>query len=434
MLDQRQIPIVPQNLEEKVVWYGITGTYLVYLTGTLYIVYPVLIWVLTAYTLLKLLVQTEETPEAERITIPWGVWVWIVSMGVMLIALVAGHLDFQLSTWLIFKGVFDQFARTWALMAVLPLVACLKIRPELVYRACCILGFQCLIFAVIGNVGSWLNLDGELYVSPLARFAGGIDAATVFLYMKDEFTDEFRLFMFAPYAPAIGVVGCIYFWLCCYEENLKWKVLGVLGSLAMVWFSGSRTGRVCMITIPFGIWMLVHIRRMSVQIASAVGCFIFGLYSAPILQAVKDYRTSLNNERAGSTRLRNVLKRIALQRWQEDAPIWGHGIPDRGNQFVRGKGIGSHGIWHGILFLHGIVGFLALVIPIVCSAFDLLLKIHHSKPARIGLGVLAVLSIYGFSENIESQIYLFWPGLLMMGIGLKEKIPVVVPTYATEAA
>jgi len=43
----------PENFEEQVVWYSITGTYLFYLLGALYILAPVIGWILLTYMIKK---------------------------------------------------------------------------------------------------------------------------------------------------------------------------------------------------------------------------------------------------------------------------------------------------------------------------------------------------------------------------------------------
>lgn len=423
-----QKPIAPQNFEETIVWYYIIGTYVFYFMGIQYITGPLMAWFLVLYLIFKIFIQSDDTPPEERVSIPWGVWVWVFSMMVMLMALIMGHLDFDLGSWRLIKSVIDQFPRTWGLFAAFPLIGCLNIRPRLLFRAASIVCIQHLIYLTIGYVAYQLGADGHLYDTPFARFAGGTAASQVLLYIIDEAGTGLRLQLNTPFPPALGVLGNVYFWLCLHEENKKLRWIGVIASLLMVWFSVSRAGRVCVVVIPLAIWVINNIRRPAMQLTAAVTCFVGGIASTRIIQMIEDYTINARNERAGSTRIREMLRRMALQRWQE-APIWGHGVADTGIKLVRAKGVGSHGVWHGILFVHGLVGFLALAVPMVCSAIDLLLKIQHSKIARVGLAVVLVLSAYGFTENFEGQAYLFWPGLVALGMGLKEKIPVVSKHY-----
>ena len=88
--------IRPENFPERVVWYTMTGTYIWFLLGATYIVGSVIGWILFLYLLLKLWLQDENTPSQEKIVIPGIIWVWIIGMLMMEVALIFGHLDFNL--------------------------------------------------------------------------------------------------------------------------------------------------------------------------------------------------------------------------------------------------------------------------------------------------------------------------------------------------
>lgn len=69
--------IQPENVPEKVIWWAIANTYIIWVFGGLYVVGSVLCWVLFAFLLIKVLAQTKDTPPEEKISIPWSIWVWI---------------------------------------------------------------------------------------------------------------------------------------------------------------------------------------------------------------------------------------------------------------------------------------------------------------------------------------------------------------------
>jgi hypothetical protein len=118
-----------------------------------------------------------------------------------------------------------------------------------------------------------------------------------------------------------------------------------------------------------------------------------------------------------------ALKRIAVDRWRREAPIWGHGIVKPGPHLVEAMPIGSHHTWAGLLYVKGIVGFLALAIPMAASAVELLRRAVSSRYrlGAAGLGVLAILFLYTFGENLEILVYLYWPGMILMGKALQEQ-------------
>ena len=90
--------------------------------------------------------------------------------------------------------------------------------------------------------------------------------------------------------------------------------------------------------------------------------------------------------------------------------------------------IGSHHTWAELLFVKGIVGFCGLAIPLGWSFVDLWLKSLDPRrsTAKVGVSIVMILFLYTFGENLEILDYLYWPGLLIMGIAFQEKVPSAV--------
>ena len=145
--------IKPENFPETLVWYGITLTYVYWLLGATYIVGSVLGFVLFLYLLVKLYLQDENTPEDQRIRIAGVPWVWIIGMIMMEVALVIGHLDYNLPTSAIIKSSIG-WLKGWAALSFYPLAACLPIRPQLIYRAICVVCLQTLLISPYFDFGS----------------------------------------------------------------------------------------------------------------------------------------------------------------------------------------------------------------------------------------------------------------------------------------
>jgi O-antigen ligase len=84
--------------------------------------------------------------------------------------------------------------------------------------------------------------------------------------------------------------------------------------------------------------------------------------------------------------------------------------------------IGSHHTWAGVLFVKGIVGFFALAVPMLATALDLLRRAANPRYqlGSAGLGMIIILFMYTFGENLEILVYLFWPGMVIMGMALQE--------------
>lgn len=416
---QLEHDIQPQNVPEKVIWWAIANTYVIWVFGGLYVVGSVLCWVLFAFLLIKVLAQTKDTPPEEKISIPWSIWVWIAGMLAMEVALIAGHMDYNLPTGLIIKSSIG-WAKGWAALALYPLAGCLKIRPQIIYRAVCVVGFHTLIITPFLLLTPSLHLPQILYVSPLKAVGGpGNEFFDVPLYEIDGSTGDLRWRLFTPWGPALGFVGNVNFMLALQEKNQRWRWFGLIGSILMCFVCKSRMAQVCIVAIPLLTTVLSGLTRPMILIGLGIASYFGGIFSPSIILAFNNFWDGFKAARAGSTRVRMALKRIAVYRWHTEAPIWGHGVVEDGPHLVEHMPIGSHHTWAGVLFVKGIVGFIALAIPMGVSFVDLLIKsLDPNRPAaKVGLSILMILFLYTFGENLEILVYLYWQGLIVMGIG-----------------
>ena len=409
----------PQNLEEKVVWYSLIGTYVSYFLGAQYILTPAIAWLLTLYLGKKLWNQTEDTPTEEKVIIPFSVLVWVVFMLVMEVVLIIAHIDFDLGILKIITSSIN-WARAWPLMALFPLIGCLSIRPQLLYRGVCIICLQSLILIPILYLAYILHLPSNLYTSPL-RFLGGngVEYYNIVLFGFEEETNKTRLQLFAPWPPALGLVANIYFLLACQESDKKWRLTGIIGSLAMMMTSFSRLSMVCITTVPLLTWVLVNFTRPIVLITTGVISFFTAIFASRLINFLETFKEQFSKARASSSQLRELLSRMALQGWSE-SPLWGHGIVEtHGTAFTKYMPIGTHHTWFGILYEKGLLGLIALAIPLLWSFIDLLYKAYNNPLAKVGLSVILVLFLFSFGERIEGLAYLYWPGLVIMGMAFK---------------
>ncbi len=413
--------IRPENFSEKLVWYSIIWTYIFFLLGAVYVVGSVLGWLLFFVLLLKLWFQTNDTPPEKKITIPWITIVWIIGMLIEEVALVMGHLDYNLPTTLLIKSSIG-WAKGWASLALYPLAGCLPIRPQLVYRATCIVCFHTLLLAPLLIMAPILHLPEVLYISPLQAVGGpGPTCFDVSLY-EISYDGELRQRLFTPWGPALGFLANIYFLLSLQEKDKKWRLRGVIGALFMAYICKSRLALISAVLTPVMVYVVSRLVRPSTQLVLGVSAFIGGLLSTPIIETFTSFLDKVKSSRADSTRVRALLKDIAFVRAEKEAPIWGHGVVENGPHLVEYMPIGSHHTWAGLMFVKGIVGFWSLGIPMILSAFVLLYKSQFKKVAGAGFGVLFILFLYTFGENLEILVYLYWPGLIVMGIAFKEKI------------
>lgn len=421
MVKTRPNQIKPENLEEKIVWYTILGTYVLYFMGAQYVWIPMISWGLSYYLFKKLWHQTEHTPEQEKIRIPYSVWIWIVAMLIMELCTIMSHIDLDMGIPKIVTSTI-QWARTWALMGLLPLIGCLSIRPQLIYRASCIFCLENIFFAIVANLMNLVKFRLE-YLSPIWIFLrGDPQPYAIGLYGFDGESGQFRLNLFTTSANSLGIVGCVYFLIAMQESDKKWRWIGMISSAMMVYSSGSRSTTLFLIVVPIISWILANF-SWPLQIATGIASCVGGMYAPMIINALDTfYYNTFQGTKGGSARVRKQLKEIAIYRWENYAPIWGHGVvAEKGPASVTYKPIGTHEQWSDLLYIKGIVGFTAFLFAISWSFMDLLVKAQNNATSKAALSILLLLFICTFAADIEMAAYVYWPGLVILGMGFQAK-------------
>jgi hypothetical protein len=415
----------PQNFPETLIWYFILCIYPIYYLGALYVCAPLLACILVGYMILQWWEQDEDTPEAERVKLSASGWAWLIAMGVVALALFVGCINFDWGPTKTISAFVNRWMRTWGLFALFPLVGHLPIRPQLIYRAVSIFCIQSLVL-VVAFRGMMEAFDSYnyWYLSPLHKLGGGDIFYNVRTFGSVLDVSEKRLQMIAPWPPGLGLVGDIFFFLCLQEKKLILRYLGMAGAIAMVVGSVSRTALLC-IPIVYGlVWVLSNWRRPWLPFVVGGAGFGIALFFAELVDAVATLRLKVREYRKGSSKARDILEQLAIDAWRNEAPIWGHGtVAETGPAITGFRGIGSHHTWYGILYVHGLVGALALGMAFLWSFLDLLSRMGTHRHAKVGLYVLCVMFVFSFSDNLDGLAYLYWPGLVVLGIAFNEELP-----------
>ena len=409
-----------RTLEENLIYGFLVGTWPLYAFGALYIAGPVLgvslaaIYAVRAYAAPGL-------PASERPhPMPTTIAIWIGAMIVMLIALVIGHFTNDLGAAKTIKSTIG-WAKGWALLAIFPLAgACLLIDKEWLVRANGWFALQTLIIIPILLAAPMIGLPERVFVSPLKIVGGpGPEYFTFFLYTLDPESGAARVQFTAPWAPAAGLVANVMLIIAMEDKRLFWRAIGVVAAIAVVMLCKSRMALLCLLMAwPMAFFISKLVRGWPALLASA-GVLTVGLFSAQIIDAFTAFKNHVDGMRAGSNRVRGALNDIAFDRWWTEARIWGHGIVESGPHHVEYMPIGSHHTWLGLLFVKGAVGFVALLLSMIWTTVELAIASQARSEARAGLAVIFVMWFFSFSENLEILAYLYWPGLVVIGMGLK---------------
>jgi hypothetical protein len=415
-------PVRAETLEEQLVYWTIVSTWGFWLLGSLYVVGPVIGYVLVAIGVGRYLGLMRD-PGRQPMHVPFSVVLWLIGMAIMLLALVIAHLDFELGMGKMIKSSIG-WAKGWALLAVFPLAgAILSIRAAVIYRATGVLALQTLILVPFFLLAGFAGLPKDLYTSPLSLLGGpGKEFFDVTLYSIDNTTDKLRWRFFAPWPTAMAFAASIGLLFALYERRLFWQVVGIVTPILVCWMAGSRSSIVALPIVIGSLFVLSNLHQPRIWVAAAFGTVALVLMLDFVLLAIEDTKDAFNAARAASSRVRATLNQIGFHRWYTEAIWFGHGAVEPGPHLVHFMPIGSHHTWYGLLFVKGAVGAAALAIPMGWSFFELTVKAQCDRVARCALAVLLALGLFSFADNLEIVTYIIWPGLLLIGIGLRRRL------------
>lgn len=413
--------LTPRNPAEAIVYKSLAWTWPFYAIGGLYVVGPVLGWTLGGLALAALYLGPATRADLRPHPIPPVIWFWVIGMLAMLPILWIGHVNWGFGTKTVIRSTIG-WAKGWALMALFPLAgAILPIRREILIRGQCVVGLWILILAPLMIVAPYAGLPGKIFVSPLKAVGGpGPEYFTVFLYSIDPSSGAARWQFYAPWSPFAALLGVLMVLFAMEEKVVKWKAIGIAAGTLMVLASKSRMGLVGLVFCTIPPSLLPQLGKRWAWFALSGILVSIGLTVDRLIQGVGSAIDTFKNARADSTRVRATLQRIAEEHWREEAVWFGHGRVAPGPHLVEYMPIGSHHTWYGLLFVKGVTGFLALLIPLVFQIFLALADALTSTRGRLPLGFALVVILLSFGENIEIQAYLLWPGLMIWGIHARE--------------
>lgn len=410
------------NPVEGLIYKTLTLTWAFYVIGALYVVGPILAWVLGALAILSLYLGPAIRADLRATgTIPPVVWGWIGGMCVMLIALWVGHLDWGMGLTQTIKSSIG-WAKGWALLALFPLAgAVLPIRRDVLIRGQCVIGLCTLVVAPLLLAAPYIGLPEKIFTSPLKAVGGpGPEYFSVYFFTFDPSSWTPRWQFYAPWSPFAALLGVVMILFALEEKVIKWRGIGIAAGTLMILASKSRMGLVGLVACTVGPRMMpLILKGWMWQVVAGLTASL-AVFGTALAAAAVDAVATFKGARADSTRVREALQRIAGERWLNDAFWFGHGRVQPGSHAVEYMPIGSHHTWWGLLFVKGLVGMLALLVPFVWQTCIALVDAAKGPRGRLPLGIMMTLTLLSFGENIEIEAYMLWPGLVLLGIHARE--------------
>ena len=410
------------NPAERLVYRTLVYTWPLYAVGALYVVGPVLAWILGGLAVLSLYLGPAMRPDLRPTgSVPPVIYAWFIGMFVMLVALWVGHLDWAMGLKQTIKSSIG-WAKGWALMALFPLAgAVLPIRREVLIRGQCVIALGTLILAPVLMAAPYIGLPERIFTSPLKAIGGpGPEYFSVYFFTFDPASWTPRWQFYAPWSPFAALLGVVMVLFALEERSIKWKTIGIAAGTLMILASKSRMGLVGLVACTVGPRMMPLILRGWMWHVVAGLTASLAVLGPTLVSAASDAVAAFKGARADSTRVRETLQRIAGERWINEAFWFGHGRVQPGSHAVEYMPIGSHHTWWGLLFVKGVVGLLALLVPFVWQTGLALIDAARGPRGRLPLGIMMTLTLLSFGENVEIEAYLLWPGLVVLGIHARE--------------
>jgi hypothetical protein len=411
-----------QTLPESICFWTYVMTWPLYLVGALYIVVPVLAWMLFFLFLVSAYLGPAIRPDVALTgRVPPLIWIWIVGMLVMLFALWVGHLNWGLGMGQTIKSSIG-WAKGWAMIPIFMLIgAVFQIRRDVLIRAQTIVGLSTLLIFPMMLIAPSIGLPSKLFISPLQATGGpGPEYFSIYLYTMDPETMTPRWQFYAPWSPFAGLIGVVMAIFSTEEKNRFWRNSGLLGGLVQIYFSKSRMSLVGLAVCLLIPRLLPMLKRTSSWFGLTLATSSLAVFGAGAANLIEGSIQGFKSARASSSRVRDTIQSIGYYRWYTEAFWFGHGTVTRGPHIVEFMPIGSHHTWYGLLFVKGFVGFVSLLVPLLSSLISGLIDAIRGPRGRLPFALLLNFVILTFGENLEIEVYLLWPAFVILGIHARE--------------
>ena len=216
---------------ERIIWFQSLFIYPIYLSGTLFLFNLLQVWILAGYAIfwqIKLGAGPENNINSIDIhhwrSTPPLIWVWLITMIGMGLTILIGLYENGYNSNELMRSAIGWMG-DWSLLGIYPILGyLLPIRPSVIYRSACVVAAQSLIAIPICYGAYLIKLPELIYLSPLERIIqNGKVYYLINWYTREVDSDGIRFALFTPWGPALGLVGCIFFFYALEEKKLIWK-------------------------------------------------------------------------------------------------------------------------------------------------------------------------------------------------------------------
>ncbi|WP_233501735.1 O-antigen ligase family protein [Acaryochloris thomasi] len=224
--------------------------------------------------------------------------------------------------------------------------------------------------------------------------------------------------LYMPDPPILGICGLLCFLICLGEPNHRLRQLGMAGSLSALIISQSRLGWIC---LPIALLIIALFRspiarQGAIWVSALISLLCTLLGGLTLSELLNKPLTVFTNARPASSTDREFVVRKTLEAWQE-SPWLGWGVAhDSAKWHTFEITLGSFSSYAGVLYLHGILGFVCLITAIGSTLWHFLLPaLRGNLLCKKAFASVVALSLFMEGIPLSWMAVYFWYFLIWLG-------------------
>jgi hypothetical protein len=403
---------------EKIIYWTIILTPLWWLMGIQPLFYSAVIALL--------LLINFRIDKVIRESLPACIWAWLAMAIVMIWTAALGLEETGFKLKDLAAVVVTFFKSYFLIFACLTIPFWSQVRNAVITRAVTWMSIGCLVNLGIQMIILVIGFENLVFAPPLARLAPG-DKSSLLVKLAD-FSPFFgislpRSVLHTPDPPILGVVALLSFLICLGESDRSLRRWGLISAIASLLISFSRLSWLCGLLILLTILFFRSPLSRHVGLWLAfVGTFLSTLVGFSFQEFFGKSIAFFDSARSNSSEERALVVKKTLEAWQEKPWLgWG---------FIRGQvrlyeqtyiTLGSFSSYAAVLYLHGIVGLLVLIVAMALTlAFFYNRAIEGDSNSQLALAGLMSLYVSLNATPLSWMAVYLWFFFLWLGALMSE--------------
>ena len=352
------------SFAERILFLTIVLTPLWWLLGIQPLFYPTVVICLLAFSF--------NFDKPIREPLPMCAWAWLAMSLVMLGTALLGLSNVGFEPVKVASSLVTFFKSYFLIFACLALPFWHKIDYRVVTRAVAWMAIGYLVVICLQLLLLFAGINIETFYPPLARLTPG-NKLSLMVDLSASLKPFFgitlpRSSLYMGDFPIPGICGLLSFFICLSESNSRLRNLALAGSLTALIMSQSRLAYVCLAIsiVTNASFKSFIVRQVYLWFVASIG-LVCSLWEWTLSELISQPLEIFNQARQASSTDREFVVRKTLEAWQE-SPWWGWGIAQgTANWHTYKIQLGSFSTYAGVLYLHGLFGFICFVFALAIT-------------------------------------------------------------------